>query len=322
MGFDWVKAIHPDDQQLTFKMFNGANKDHIAFKINFRLKNNNNEFIWHQSEGAPRFNDAGRFEGFVGSAINSHLHVIAEDELRQANLILTNRNLKLKKLNELRDNLLHIIAHDLKGPLGNMHQTLTYFYQLEEQKSRDEILQDLKKMIVQQQKVLDGLIEIIKVQKPKNLHAVKVNLSDIMRDVNEVLDISVPENGKITFNFDAAPHIHYVERFIFSILFNLVSNAVKYRHNDRALLVEVKSKREDEFIIITVKDNGMGITGSEKEWKDIFRVFQRNTDKCEGSGIGLYIVKTLIEGNGGHVSLTSSPETGTTFFCYLKEYES
>jgi signal transduction histidine kinase len=110
-----------------------------------------------------------------------------------------------------------------------------------------------------------------------------------------------------------------VQGFIFSVLKNLISNAIKYRDDERALQIELESKRENDKVLVTVKDNGIGI--DLKKYGDrLFKVFSRLTDRADGTGIGLYIVRNLVEGNGGSIKVESEPGKGTTFYCYLKEY--
>ena len=111
----------------------------------------------------------------------------------------------------------------------------------------------------------------------------------------------------------------YVETFLYSILKNLISNEIKYK-KDVPLQINIKGRKEDGFVILKVKDNGIGIDLNKYE-KQIFKPFKRFTNTVEGTGVGLYLIKNMISRNGGEIKVESEPGKGTTFYCYLKEYK-
>ncbi len=101
-----------------------------------------------------------------------------------------------------------------------------------------------------------------------------------------------------------------------SIFYNLISNALKYRHPERNPVVDLKTEQLDDGILLTVKDNGLGISDANKE--KVFSMFKRLHDHVEGSGVGLYIVKRIVTNAGGRIELESKLEEGTTFKIFLK----
>src|SRR5690606_2835069 len=96
---------------------------------------------------------------------------------------------------------------------------------------------------------------------------------------------------------------------------NLISNAVKYRHQSRSAEVFVSTLFTNEYYVLTVKDNGMGI--GESNINKLFTMFKRFHDHVEGSGVGLYIVKRIIDNAGGKIEVESQVDVGTTFRVYL-----
>ena len=101
------------------------------------------------------------------------------------------------------------------------------------------------------------------------------------------------------------------------MLSNLITNAIKYRREDIPLTIEVTTKREKDYIVLTVKDNGIGID-LEKNLNMLFQPFKRLTDQGTGSGLGLSIVKRMIEHNHGYLEVSSMVGDGTEFKAYLK----
>jgi signal transduction histidine kinase len=96
-----------------------------------------------------------------------------------------------------------------------------------------------------------------------------------------------------------------------SILYNLVSNAVKYSSPDRLPVIHITTEQLNDEVILTVSDNGLGMNPAYKH--KLFGMFKRLHDHVEGSGIGLYIVKRIIENNGGRIEVETELDVGTTF---------
>jgi signal transduction histidine kinase len=98
---------------------------------------------------------------------------------------------------------------------------------------------------------------------------------------------------------------------VYSVLLNLVSNALKYRHPDRAPVVQVRSYREQGRLVVRVQDNGLGL--SKAQQGKLFRLFQRLHPHVEGTGVGLYLVKKILDHAGGSIQVESELGQGSTF---------
>lgn len=319
LGDYWTEAIHPKDRKQVKQILSKAIKNQRSFEMEYRLKKKSGSYRWHLGSGNPVFNDDGIFEGMIGTMTDVHKQKQTDEKLQKRVTLLKTQNAKLNQMRILRENLLHIIGHDLRGPVGNIKLGLELFHSIQDEKGKVEIIDGLQKVVIKQQKVVDGLTELISVQNPKDVQFTPVNLEEIMLDILNHYQFHLGKDDKISYDFKEVPVIRYVHSFAYSILKNMVSNALKYRSDEKPLKVKVESKKADGFVAISVKDNGIGID-LEKHEKDLFHVFRRLTDKADGSGIGLYIVKNLLEGNGGRIEVKSEPETGSTFICYLKEY--
>ncbi len=317
-GWGWRDRLvhHPDDLQRTVDRWNHSLKTGEPYEIEYRLRRYDGKYRWHLGRAMPLYNKQGKITLWLGTNTDIHEQKTAEKKLQQINSDLQNKNRRLEQLRKLRESLLHIIAHDLKGPLGNMELALNLLNSASEA-NRQKLMEGLHGLVFRQKKVIDGLSEIIHVQNPHDVRAKNLLLREIINEVFQDPDIQ-PFSEALELHLNEAPAIKYAESFLFSILKNLISNAVKYRSPHRPLLIRIESKREDQFVLITVKDNGTGID-LERYANDIFQPFNRFTDEIPGNGIGLYIVKNLVEGNGGAVKIESRPNEGATFFCYLKE---
>jgi PAS domain S-box-containing protein len=141
------------------------------------------------------------------------------------------------------------------------------------------------------------------------------NELDLIRKVleNEIRDT----NAEITYDFSKQPVISSVKSYIYSILYNLISNALKYRSKSRPLKIHVETKKEDGMILLSVTDNGMGIDLSRNGEK-IFGLYNRFHGKTiDGKGIGLNLVKVQAESLGGKAEVESEVNVGSTFKIYF-----
>ncbi|CAN0510170.1 unnamed protein product, partial [Phaeothamnion confervicola] len=102
-----------------------------------------------------------------------------------------------------------------------------------------------------------------------------------------------------------------------SILYNLISNAIKYKSPQRGLELSVKTYKRDNFVVLEIRDNGMGMN-LDSYGKDLFGLYKRFHSHIEGRGLGLYLVKSQVESLGGKIEIESQLNVGTTFFVYFK----
>ena len=110
--------------------------------------------------------------------------------------------------------------------------------------------------------------------------------------------------------------ITFSKRKLRTIIYNLISNAIKFKAAERQPEIIVTTNKENDFIVISVKDNGMGI--GESKFDAIFSKYYRLENAIEGSGIGLYLVKEIVSNAGGKTLVKSQLDKGTEFQVYLK----
>ncbi|AHM58729.1 integral membrane sensor signal transduction histidine kinase [Flammeovirgaceae bacterium 311] len=111
-------------------------------------------------------------------------------------------------------------------------------------------------------------------------------------------------------------NIVYPRNNLWSIVYNLLSNAIKYRSPERPLVVRINTYREDDAVVLRVEDNGLGL--SQHQQPKLFTMFKRFHSHVEGTGIGLYMIKRIIENRGGRIEFESEENKGTTFKVYLQ----
>ena len=178
----------------------------------------------------------------------------------------------------------------------------------------------LKKVNTTAQKMyetLHDLIDVIALQRKTTSPFETVHLKLISDDIISQLSELIRESSaKIVYDFELES-FGYVRIHVKSILHNLVSNAIKYRSNDRNCEIKISSKYVDGFVRITVADNGLGLN-VEKLGNRLFGMFQVFHKTKEGKGLGLYIIKKQVEQLGGRIEVQSEVDKGSEFQVYLK----
>jgi len=160
---------------------------------------------------------------------------------------------------------------------------------------------------------------VVEVQNNEHEAAKPIRIDEVFESAQLECETTLKNiKASIETNFEIND-ITFIEPYLLSIFRNILGNAIKYRSEDHTLKFSVSSTKKDEFILLTLKDNGMGMD-LVKYGKNLFKPFMRFTSKGEGKGIGLHLVKTMVEKSGGKIEVESYPEKGTTFYISLKEF--
>jgi two-component system, sensor histidine kinase and response regulator len=243
-----------------------------------------------------------------------------EEKVFQRTKELEIRNQELKKMNEILDNFLHVSAHDFRNPLSNISLITHMIKSTKSDDERNLLLNGLEASINMIEKTIQGIIEMVEVQEHKNHPAKRIHFEELINVIlNEFNRAKDEIKAAVKFSFHETPVISYIPVYLESVLRNLISNALKYRSPSRPLQIDIKTKTEGEFVVITFSDNGIGIDLSRNR-KNLFKPFSRFNREIEGKGIGLHLIKNIVEMNGGHIFVSSVLDSGTTFYVYLKPY--
>lgn len=243
----------------------------------------------------------------------------ARQQLVISNLELLGKNKQLIKINKDLDNFIYTASHDLKAPISNIEGLVEVLKTSLWKQSEDEtelILNMIRRSVNRFKVTIQDLTNITKVQKGMDTDVEKLDTLAVIEDVKiSIYDLIKKTEANITVDVEDCRFIKFSRKNFNSIIYNLISNGIKYRNPEKAPQILVKSDKLDDFIVLTVSDNGLGI--SEKNIEKVFTMFKRFHDHVEGTGIGLYIVKRIIENAGGKIELESEVNQGTTFKIFL-----
>ena len=191
-----------------------------------------------------------------------------------------------------------------------------------------EVLQDeavesllgmMPRSIERFQLTIAQLTDLTKLQQAYAQPAEAIDLAAMVEAVRLDLAPLLAEAGaQPTVDVAACPTVLFAPKNLRSIVYNLLSNAVKYRDSSRAPVVQLRAHREagaEATVVLEVQDNGLGLDTAQQA--KLFGMFQRLHAHVEGSGVGLYMVKKIVENAGGTVSVRSEPGVGSTFIVRL-----
>ena len=276
----------------------------------WRVKKDGSTF-WANVIITPLFSAGNKHIGF--SKITRDLSErVKNEELR-------NKNQQLLKINTDLDNFVYTASHDLKAPISNLEGLLNLFSRKIASKiepSEQSILKMMNASLHRLKRTISDLTEVIKVQKEDNTDVEKINLHTLIKEVKVDLYNSIEESKVKIEEHLEVNEILFASRNLRSIVYNLLSNAIKYRAPDRPLKIDISSSQTSDYTIISVTDNGLGLSKDNKE--KLFTLFKRFHKHVEGTGIGLYIVKRILENSGGKIEVKSEVNKGTEFKLYLK----
>ena len=165
------------------------------------------------------------------------------------------------------------------------------------------------------QSIINELTDIGKQKHKYKAEEELLNFENILEDVRLTLSANIKESGAVIKSEIDVSEIFYSRRKLRSIIYNLVNNAIKFRSPDRKPEIFIKTQKEKKYILISVKDNGIGIDVDKQDV--VFSKYFRLQNAIEGSGVGLYLVNEIVKNSGGKIVLKSEPGKGSEFKIYL-----
>jgi two-component system phosphate regulon sensor histidine kinase PhoR len=215
--------------------------------------------------------------------------------------------------------LLDTISHDIKNPLTNLMLAIGQFKQVSpgDKNKFQSLLKVVDGALTKMHKVINELTEVRKEKHKYQSEEELLNFEHIMEDVRLTLNDNIMATGATIKSEISVSEITFSRRKLRTIVYNLINNAIKFRSPERKPEILVKTIADEDFIIISIKDNGIGIDAAN--FDSIFSKYYRLENAIEGSGIGLYLVKEIVLSSGGKILLKSKLGEGAEFTVYLRK---
>lgn len=247
--------------------------------------------------------------------LNDQLKIEVDKQTQE----LKKTNQELIEHNNQLEQFAFIAAHNLRAPLTRVMGLANLIQMGPTEEDRQAALEKLISSTHDLDQVIKDLNAILNIKRHTGNFS-EVDLNESLTRTKRILEKEIEDTQtKIINNFAEASKVYAIAPYVESILYNLISNSIKYRDPQRSPFIAIKTTHENEFVCLAVMDNGLGID-LNKYQQSVFSLYKRFHLHVEGKGLGLYLVKTQIEALGGRVEVKSEPNEGTTFHVYFKRY--
>jgi two-component system, chemotaxis family, sensor kinase Cph1 len=234
-------------------------------------------------------------------------------KLEALNKELQVRAEQLKTKNVQLENFAHIITHNLRSPMANIHSLYELYQNNPNQEKGGFIMEKIKKVSDNMLATIEDLSVILQARTGQKIQQEKVDLAEIIEKEKQNLGAVIAETQAEIKTELQISHITIPKIYIESIIHNLLSNALKYRSKKRKPLISIKSElNENEQLTISISDNGLGMD-LNKVGPNVFGLYKIFHNNKDAKGLGLYLTKLQVESLGGKIFVESQPDQGTTF---------
>lgn len=314
----WTELIHPEDKPvISESLLNVLNEPKTtSWTEEYRYKNYDDSYSYVMDRGYIIRDENDKAIRMIGAMTDISHRKEYEESLEYLNSILKNRADELTEMNLELERFAYIASHDLQEPL----RMITGFLSQLEKKYADQLDEKANQYIFyavdgakRMRKIILDLLQYSRIGKLDDNEAVELDLNSIIKEVTNILDSTITESNT-TVNVSDLPKLIGFKLSFTQIFQNLISNAIKYRNNNTPPIIDIDYEENKTYYIFSVCDNGIGI--DPKFHNKIFVIFQRlhNKDQYSGTGVGLAIVKKVVEQMGGEIWLKSNKMKGTTFY--------
>lgn len=306
----WEDHIHPEDREFALALSAKENKNHVNHDYEYRMLKKNGEVIWVRDIINYVFEN-GKPVISRGIMIDITIMKEAEKNLSNSLQLVTEQNKRLL-------NFSYIVSHNLRSHTSNIESIISLIESAESEEERNEMMQLLKSVSNSLDETMKHLNEVVNINTNINLVTKPLNLNKYIDKAKEVLSEQILSNKvTLTTNIPEDATINYNSAYLESILYNLISNAIRYRHPQRKPIISINLHKQNDKNIIEVSDNGIGIDLVRNADK-IFGMYKTFSSNSDARGIGLFITKNQVDAMGGTITVDSIPDQGTTFKIYVK----
>lgn len=278
-----------------------------AFYSDEKTQNRDGMEQWHQSIKVPFSTSEDHKQAVLSVVTDVTQRIEYEVELTDSLNVIS-------KQNERLSNFAHIVSHNLRNHAGGISMLISLLEKSDNYVEKKELFELLSKASSRLNETIVDLNDIIDTQNKVEVDLKSIDFKDTFIGIKEVLRTEIYKNKVvIEEDIEEGLKLNYSPAYLESILLNLLSNAIKYRSRKRDPVIIVKAWKNDERILLLIKDNGRGID-LEKYGNKLFGMYKTFHNNENAKGIGLYITKNQIEALGGNIKVESKPDEGATFY--------
>lgn len=292
---NWMDSVHENDVQKVSNQFNKNFDTKKSYKVEYRLKRHDGSFRWVMENGTPRYDEMGKFIGYIGSCVDIH---------------------EIKELESRKEAFITAASHELRTPVTSLNVYLhlidEYFKKLKVEKYSNYsagAIHQLNKIT----NLIEQLLDLNKIQSGSlSYNFEDISLGAIVEKLIEKMRMLHPERNFIFIGKSTGQVYGDAERLSQAIE-NLLNNSLKFSRNNSDIIIEISE--DNKNICLEITDFGIGIA---KEY--LLRIFERffripgsKEATYPGMGMGLYLTKKIIDKHNGKITVESIENDYTKF---------
>ncbi|HYI76511.1 MAG TPA: sensor histidine kinase [Chryseolinea sp.] len=245
-----------------------------------------------------------------------------ENEVRNRTVEIQRQNLQLEEVNHVKDKLLSVVSHDIRGPLGSLHLALNLVKSGSLSAAEfQKVSEDLEARLTHTTEFIDNLLQWAKLQmRGETFEPDRLDLSKLAEESVRLLEPECAQkNIRLQNHFQGSFEAFADLNMVRSVFRNLLTNAIKFTKPNGT--ISLGAYQVDRKIIVSVADSGVGIP--EKNRSKLFTISSvatQGTKQEKGTGLGLLLCKEFVEKNGGTIWFETQEGKGTTFYFSLPEF--
>ncbi len=311
---EFVKIVHPDDQQRVAEAIRNALEDQAPYNVEFRVIHSTGQVNWIATTARVLYDEQGRPARMLGTSMDLTDRKRAEENLQQVNRALMRSNADLERF-------AFAASHDMQEPLRmimSYSQLLERRYKGKLDEQADVFLGYIQSGTRRMNSLIEGLLSYSQI-----LHApaeqISVDCNALLEEVLENCRTLIDEHGAAV-TYRSLPTVLAAGSQLGQVFQNLIANAVKYHKPEQAPQVLIDAAQTADDWIFSVQDNGIGI--APEYHKQIFVIFKRlHGREFAGTGIGLSLCQRIVEGFGGRIWVESQEGAGSTFHFTVPKHQ-
>ena len=306
----WRDHIYIEDREWVQNYYVVKINNKVNHDFEYRMVAKNGSIVWLR-DIVNIVIENGKAVSLRGIMIDITKTKEAEKELNTSFNLVTEQNKRLL-------NFSYIVSHNLRSHTSNIASIVALIESSETEEETKEMMELLKTVSSSLNETMIHLNEVINIRTNIGLVSEPLYLEQYINTVKNVLSEQISANEvTILTDIPVDAMINYNPAYLESILYNIISNSIRYRHHSRKPIIKINLLEENDMKVLQISDNGIGIDLVRNANK-IFGMYKTFTNNSESKGIGLFITKNQIDAMGGNITVESEPNIGTTFKIYIQ----
>lgn len=305
----WADHIYHKDREFTLKFCGEQTALNQNHDFEYRMIARDGSIVWVR-DIVNVIIENGETKSLRGIMIDVTKNKETEKDLNNSFNLVSEQNKRLL-------NFSYIVSHNLRSHTSNISSIVDLIETSESEEEKEELIQLLKSVSDSLNETMLNLNEIVNIQTNVGLVTEKLNLKQYLDNTLNILSDQIELKGiNVISSIKKDVEVIYNPAYLESVLYNLISNAVRYSHQEKHPTIHIDCYTENKKTVLQISDNGIGIDLAKNGHK-IFGMYKKFSTHKDSKGIGLFITKNQIDAMGGSITVESEPNLGTTFKVYI-----